>query len=391
METKLTDMEQCIGCGHSEFNSDAGNYLECRRCGLTTKHSELTAFNDTLTAERRLHPDEASNGCNAGTVYADEEETLNSAWQLMQAHAWDKALDALVPAAIPSQHPLEFAVWRGICQLVPALTDKDLKRRYQHLDVLQHNLSCLNYFLPSCEGEKKYRLLKKLHQALMLLGKLEANCLTDYSDFRDSLPDTSNRRRVSALVLLAEVLESQGADAGHGTEYLKMSVQLYHQCLITAREICNIDSQVGTFISMPVDKLQISPETRRQINEKINLLNENILQKDPKFTPQEKAPDPHNMPRWMCWFAIAGWAVPMLLFPVPYFVKDAFDAWGLGSHLPANEGQLLHEFIILCEIIWLAYIICVNVKYGCTSYKAYFDGLVEKQNKPANPQPSSPR
>ena len=116
-------MEQCIGCGHNEFNTDTGEYLECRRCGLITAQAELIDLKILLAAEQRQYPDRAPHSADAAEVYADEEETLDSAWRLMQAHAWDKALDDLFPAAIPSQHPLEFAVWRGLCRIAPAGTD----------------------------------------------------------------------------------------------------------------------------------------------------------------------------------------------------------------------------------------------------------------------------
>ena len=116
-ETEPKDMELCVYCGHSEFNSETGAYLECRRCGMITEQAELTALNSALTAER-LQSDRDPQGAGAAEVYADEEETLDSAWRLMQSHAWDKALDALVPGlyrhSIPWSSPLGAAsCWKA--------------------------------------------------------------------------------------------------------------------------------------------------------------------------------------------------------------------------------------------------------------------------------------
>ncbi len=356
-ETEPKDMELCVYCGHNEFNSDTGEYLECRRCGLIIAHSELTAVNNALAAERRLHADGASNGCDAGEIYADEEETLTSAWQLMQAQAWEKALAALVPAAIPSQHPLEFAVWRGICRTAPALKEKNLKRRVFLLEILQNNLRRLNYFLPACEGEKRYRLLQKLFQGVMLLGMQDAECLTYHSIIVNHI-DTTNRRRADMLIFLAETLESQSADAAYGTEYLKMSVQLYRQCLITAHEICNVNSyKYGSYICVKENQLQIPAAVRRHVDDKISRLNESIVRKDPGFTPKHDLPVPRIMPLWLGWTL-----VPLICL--------------LGAALTIASA-MLNSLILMFLAIFALTIIALRIvsEYDNSTYKKYFDNL----------------
>lgn len=85
METKLTDMEQCIGCGHSEFNTDTGEYLECRRCGMITEQAKLTALNSALAADQRRHPDQDPllfrriTACQAAVLRAVRFRTLHTA------------------------------------------------------------------------------------------------------------------------------------------------------------------------------------------------------------------------------------------------------------------------------------------------------------------------
>ena len=375
-------MEKCIYCGHNELNADTNDRLKCRRCGLVFTRPDYDDVNNILINAHLQPHDQASND-NTGTVYADEEDTLNSAWQLMQAQAWEKALAALVPAAVPSQHPLEFAVWRNICQSAPTLTDNDLKRRSPLLGILHGNIQRPNYFLPACEGEKRYLLLQRLYQALMLLGKLEVNCLTNYNT-ASTLTDTTNGRRADMLVILAEVLESQNTDPEYGTEYLKMSLQLYQQCLITASEICS-SGKTGSFISMSTDKLQLAPKTRSHINAKIEQLNAILTKIDPGFVPQKKAPDPIIMPVWLHWLLLLGWLLPLFMLPFAYLLKDALDARGLGFLLIAkNDDELMTGCFIIFGIVYLAITVRVHIKYGCESYKQYFDDLVRKQKQELN-------
>lgn len=373
-------MKHCIYCGHQELSTDYEGNLECRRCGLVFTNSEYAAITSGLRDAHNQHQETASSNSHIEEIYQAEEENLNSVWILMQNRAWDKALEALIPSAHPPQHPLEFTLWRNVCQLAPTLTEKDLQQRYSILGIMRRNLRSLKFYLPLYEGQTKYKHLLRLSQALWLMGQLEVNCLTDYSSL-GSITDKTNDQRVSVLQLLAEALEEQGPDPVYGTDYLKMSVQLYRQCLLAAREFCNFGGDSGAFISVKPWLLQISPEIRQNINAKIDLLNENIKLREPEFVPQEKIPDPKNMPVWMSWLMVTCWIYPLLLLPGVFMLKDALEARELGYLLLAKtDDGLVFTFLVfyfMCVGVWMLYI---NHKYGCREYKDYFERL-EQQKK----------
>ena len=73
------------------------------------------------------------------------------------------------------------------------------------------------------------------------------------------------------------------------------------------------------------------------------------------------------------------------MLPFAYLLKDALDARGLGFLLIAkNDDELMTGCFIIFGIVYLAITVRVHIKYGCESYKQYFDDLVRKQKQELN-------
>ena len=361
-------MEHCIYCGCDKLAPEPGKTFTCPQCGLQLTHDELFK-SCSLQIKQLRHRDDADP--DKADDYGDEEETLASVWQLMQKKAWEKALTILLPSILPTEHPMEFAVWRNICRLAPVLLENNLTARYQLLDFLQHNLEHLDYFISSYPSDKKYSTLQKLYRALMLLGSLDVQCLTGDSTFGNYITDKTNRRRANIIIKLAEVLESLGADSAYGTDYLKMSVRLYSQSLDAAREYCNYgkgrrSERYQGFICLQQKDLQLSDKTRRYIGDKITQLNAAITQKDAEFIPQEKPPDPKIMPVWLGWLIPISAMAAVASIPFINKLKDAFDS-----------RVLIMLTAVICLILVTAYVVIYS-KYDNSGYNRYFDRRSEQ-------------
>ncbi len=374
-------MEQCIYCGCDQLETEPGKTFTCPQCGLQLTHDELFK-SCSLQIKQLRQRDDA--GLDKADDYGDEEETLASVWQLMQKKAWEKALTILLPSILPTEHPMEFAVWRNICRLAPVLTENNLTARYQLLDLLQHNLERLDYFISSYPSDKRYLILQKLYQALMLLGSLDIQFIKDRLTFGYDI-DTTNRRRAKIIIKLAEALEALGTDSAYGTEYLKMSVRLYNQSLDAAREY---SSFVDNNSSMLNDKIiclrqkdmQMSGKTRRYIGDKITQLNAAITQRDAGFIPEEKSPDPKIMPYWLAWSIPISLMSVALLIPFINMLKNTLKARGMGDLLPDinDVGLMVWVFVSLFFID-----IIIMFEYDNSDYIRHFDRPEQTANAAA--------
>lgn len=383
-------MERCIYCGHNGLNSDIRDDWKCSRCGLTIARSDYQDIISNLINAQN-HPQDQNS---AEAVYADEAETLASAWQLMQSHAWDKALDVLLPAAVPSQHPLEFAVWRNICRIALALSDKDLQSRSPLLELLQRNLHCLEYFLSAGTEAQKYQTIKNIYQALKLLRSLVLGYLNDSSPTNDSdsinninsTIDTTNSLCASILTAVAETLESQEPDNNLETEYLKMSAQLYHWSLELYLAPHNSKC-------LPEEQhIKLSSKMRSHIGSIIEQLNEKIAQRDKAFIPQKKVPVPKFAPSWAVWLMVIGWLPILFILPLSLLFKDALYAycqeWGFA--LPyINDQDFTDACAYTCLSIYAIYFIFGMVKFNNTSYLAHYGCLAQELKTPSQDSESA--
>ena len=276
----------CLYCGSEDIHQLADNEAVCRRCGLLLTKPEIDKAREYA---QKKEPD--------GTKSEDgiyETEILASAWELMRKEAWDKALEILFPPSSPAEYPLEFSVYRGICSTARLQGLEELGSRYYHLDALLQNIKCLGYYLPADDGRDHYPTLQRLHQALLLLGGIQLPNLTSLevrteNTYIPAFADHTNQKRADILEYFAGHLQSKRYENDRRrTEYLKMAVDLLHRCLEFSQEHHNRP----LFSAEDERVLQISPETRRRIKSKIQLLNEEISSRDPQFIPRRPLPDP---------------------------------------------------------------------------------------------------
>ncbi|MDO5296781.1 MAG: hypothetical protein Q4F00_09135 [bacterium] len=381
-------MEWCIYCGNNELNTDIGECWKCNLCGLTIERSDYQdIISNLITAQNHLQDQNS-----AEAVYADEAETLASAWQLMQSHAWDKALDTLLPAAIPSLHPLEFAVWRNICRIAPALSDNDLQSRSPLLELLQRNLHCLGYFLSTAPEAQKHQTIKNIYQALKLLRSLVLGYLNDsdsnVSRLHKATP-TTNRLCASILMVLAQALESQGSNAEFGTDYLKMSAQLYHWSLelYLAPNFKNIDKY-----SLEVQEFKLYASKRKRITAKLEQLHAIISTRDEQAVLQDKVPEPNYAPTWANIIVATGWLAALFLIPLSWYLKDLLEAYcqEQGFQIPSITDEDMTTIIMIVLIsLWVAFTIYTDIRYNSFLYSRYYNRLAQELKTPSQDSESA--
>ena len=290
--------KHCLYCGKGSLklcqnDSFTETAYICGSCGLIFTEAD---YNLDLFALN-------GSGEEEKTPRGSEEKILRAALELMWKNSWNHAAGTLQPRNTPLRHAWEFAVYRNLCQSASLLKSQAAAKRYQQLSILEHNLSCREYFLTNPDSETAYQILQGLFQALMLWGSLDIACLTDYSNVNSSnFIDSTNRRRAEILCSFADILKERGSDNVHGTDYLKMAVQLRSQALVLALEKYN-----SHFSACYEEYLQLPPAMRRKIKAEIELLNGLIKQRDPDFVPPKVPPDPKLLP------------VPPILFTGPGF------------------------------------------------------------------------
>ena len=267
---------KCIYCGSDKLTyaeSELYPYI-CPECGI--RFTKL----DFDTEIERLNQASGSDVQEK----ADEEAVLETAWQLMLKQQWDAALDVLFRCRYPFAHPAEFLFWRSICQTVPLLGKSDLSKRYESLDNLLNNLNHFDYFSPDDDQELD-RSLKRIHQALMLMSRQPIYDRTavplgvsDIKEQREGCTDETCRRLAAVLGTFAERLELR-YNASHNIDYLKMTAELWTQCLERGQDgfIAFSDAD-DHFLHLPA-------LLRQQIVTKIKQLNALIMQQDPQYVP----------------------------------------------------------------------------------------------------------
>ena len=241
----------------------------CSACGLVFTPQELE--ND-LRQQDRQEQLQGETGCADADA---EREVLEKARELMRNTSWDRALTVMEQRTFPYQSPAEFLVYRSICRLAPLLQSLENGSasglRYDLLDRFIDNIQKITYYLPADDDEQRYALLTRLFQALLLFGNLPIEYFTPKSMF--SSDDLSHYKRTAVLGQFADLLETF-QDAPHGTEYLKMGVQLWHSCVKHA------------FSGYDILTIHMPQEVHQQIETKIKQLNALIKQRDPDYIEQ---------------------------------------------------------------------------------------------------------
>ena len=284
-------------------SKDVAKQYTCSNCGLIFTQQEITK-----EEERRSRQEFYQNADNPDEQIT-EEETLAEAKQTLKKSLWDDELNEGMPSlglvshytvqkktcddvldmlfrhGFPFQHPLEFMIYRDLCQagsLLTCIKDR-IGDRYQHLDNMLSDVQHLSYFLPKDE-EELFRILSGICEALLMLGDMVIYCHTDNETTnrrnRDFFTDQTGRKRAAIIGLFADQLEER-KDSAHGTDYLKMALKLWHKILEQAYE-----SNVYLKLGLGSDEMtQIPQQMRQQIVAKIQQLNDLVLQRDPGFIP----------------------------------------------------------------------------------------------------------
>ena len=269
------------------FNTDGYYYIAedsrefiCSDCQLIISQTDFEKDNERV---RRL---DSEKDTAAPAAPPDERETLSSALKLIKANRAPEALELLYKHSYPFKHPAEFVICRNVCQLIPLLSGTEVGQRYRILEVLQHNVGHLDYYLPADDEEAVFKTLNNIYNLLLHLGREPINCLTDYNTYHRTYVvdiDQTNSRRAEVLVEFAKRLEEESQkSAAHSLEYLKRAVELWHTCLDESRE-----THGNSLLCIDTQMLQISPSRHRFISARIKQLNSVISAHDPSFTPRE--------------------------------------------------------------------------------------------------------
>ena len=277
----------------------------CTQCGLTLTQTDLEK-----DEERRGKPDLSREPANSPDR-STEEETLEEVKGLFQKclnsldfddyllQSWDalqhqeeiqyaiccEALDLLFRRGSPLQHPLEFALCRDLCRTASLLLCdiSDINGRYQQLDIMLSNVQHLHYFLSQNDPEDLFRTLTRLSEIILILGSLPIRCHTKPE--REGSPgytDLTCRKRAAVIGAMAIQLEGL-KDSPHGTEYLKMALQLWRKVLEQGQEI-----SLTALFNVGGDSIAQLPRALRvQIIAEIHRLNEAAVQRDPRYIPEK--------------------------------------------------------------------------------------------------------
>lgn len=286
--------ECCLYCGSGNISpyedENAGKQRGSLNCQIIQCRDCQTLFSEM---EARFEADDITLNVRSKSDIQNEEATLDAALKKMQKQLWNHALELLFRHTHPLDHPLEFMIYRDICQAASCLcgcfileNEKDydcVQTSDSLLGLLIGNLRNLDRYLPQNDEEKRFRILQRLFNALMLLGE-SAIDTTFYAIDSRNFNNSTLRKRSTALCVFADYLEDL-QQTSHGLDYLKMSVQLWNKCMGYWGS--------GLFYYMPHDKwnrnktsaeMHIPDEFKRQIDKKTAELNAAIRRRDPDYS-----------------------------------------------------------------------------------------------------------
>ena len=388
-------MQKCLYCNtgtllHVKPSSDFYD-MSYEKEGISSLPLDLYQCDTCGIQCTKLEVDKAgSNGRSPFSAAlqpeTSEEELLVQAWNLMRKSDWEEALTVLFRAGSPLEHPLDFLICRDICQIAPLLLGSryDLENRYTKLKMLLNDLSRLVYFITDDgDSDTTFNTLNRLYAALMLLGTLPVKRHVIYTFGAPAY--YTNRYRAAALCAYADYLEAIAfSQEKHGTQYLKMAVQLCHRSL----EACKEKEQL---LPHRILYLNLPPNDRRQINAKISKLNAEIKLRDPQFNPVPPPPEPKVIPQ-------AADRILSLIFWICVYVTvvsliSAFMINPTHSEQDARDFMLLNGMLLLLGAIFPVFffsrqpdeIILPNDQGNMTLPAAQTDGPVDPLSHPANP------
>ena len=314
--TENMDSHICLYCGKTQTSQaetqkkDTPAFCECPHCGR-----QYTKW-DEAKEQERINRLEFYQDADNPDNHVSEEEIIQSAWELMKNEEWEKAQDRLFQRGQPLRYSPIFSAYRDVCRAAARLAETDLDKRYLELDILKHNLEIAKRELAGFSGKDLLEVLRRIYEALMLLGSLQPASRKNIpvKHASESLVNSTNQKRSDALEVFALYLWKETPENGEfRAECLKMAVQLLHKCLEIGQE------EPGTFINRSnKEMLQISQPTRKRIKEAINAINPAISRLDPAFVPTPPLPDPKMVPLWYEILSIA------ILAPILLSIDNVF-------------------------------------------------------------------
>lgn len=218
------------------------HYYKCSTCGVCCSSTDLKLTVNKLR-HQQLHDSPAQK----------EESILDAAWDLIQQQSWEKAQELLYERSHPFRYPMDFMVYRYICQAAPLLLEPSvkykyptpgeialavttgykttaevhtLKARYEALDPLLEGLKSLGYHLEDKAPDRVFTSLKRMYSALLFFGSLPIrDCCLNVS--RSSVFDYTPSKRLLIFSAFADYLEHRAEkDAQYRAEYVKMAITL---------------------------------------------------------------------------------------------------------------------------------------------------------------------
>ena len=265
---------------------------KCGSCGICCSKSEINKAEAAAGAGRKDPP----RACSS------EKEVLSWAWELIQRHKWDKALELLYQQSCPFEYPLEFAFCRKICHAAPLLTIPDgigkafsfstlyaancLKQRYEALDPLAESLNCLNYYLSAADSRSAFLHLRRLCEILHFFNGLPFKDLSTHVN-DERISDYTHKKRLEISSGFAALLEDKAAcDPEHRADYISMAAELLHSCSRVTVTVKGAERQ------LPIDEYvnqysQIPRYERELLDEKIKKLTAVLDSCRPDRTPAD--------------------------------------------------------------------------------------------------------
>ncbi len=240
---------QCLYCGSKNVTEVVDDNLPNHANRVFVCHSCQFMFTDL---EQRLENSNIQTKLQTKSANkADYEDVaLNHVQKILTqnkrkdnfCYLWNIALICLFDHDTPLQHPLEFMIYRDICQISSAFHHNHILKECNDynpiadsnmlMDVLINNLNHLEYFLKSYDEEKRFAVLKSLGDAMLIFGSCPIDKGFLNGEIAEKFINSNMEKRTSSLHILAKYLKDLQATA-HGIDSLRIARALLMKCLGT--------------------------------------------------------------------------------------------------------------------------------------------------------------
>ena len=308
---------QCIYCGSNDVAEYVDHDILEHANQVFVCHSCQFMFTDL---ERRFEKDYKPKYKNAGAASErDEEATINYVHNLLsndinvaKCLPWNTALEHLSNHDEAIKHPLEYMVYRDICQIGSACAQNHILKECENYDpiadsivllnVLNNNLQHLDYFLPKNDEDKRFIILQRLYNAMLLFADAPIKKAPLKGEEAKEFVKQNMEKRITAIIALTDHLVGL-QDTADGVDYLKMAKEILKKCLDTYET--NYFSYTVTknaearhrdryrdrelFTTEDISPLKtyiVSKENFDNIIERLRTINGGLSQMDPNYKPE---------------------------------------------------------------------------------------------------------